>query len=121
MKSGKLFFGAIFLCLASFTATRAQEAHQHDHQHDAAEKLGQVHFHISCGAKSQQQFTRALALLHSFQYVEAEQAFVEISVSEPQCAMAEWGAAMTNYHPLWTPPTPAELKKGWAAVEKAKA
>jgi tetratricopeptide (TPR) repeat protein len=28
---------------------------------------------------------------------------------------------MSNYHPLWVPPTPAELQKGWAAVEKAKA
>src|SRR5262249_184247 len=31
------------------------------------------------------------------------------------------GIAMSNYHPLWVPPTPAQLKKGWSAVEKAKA
>ena len=28
---------------------------------------------------------------------------------------------MANYHPLWVPPTPAELQKGQEAVEKAKA
>jgi tetratricopeptide (TPR) repeat protein len=28
---------------------------------------------------------------------------------------------MSNYHPLWAPPSPAELKRGWNAVEKAKA
>jgi tetratricopeptide (TPR) repeat protein len=27
---------------------------------------------------------------------------------------------MSNYHPLWVPPTAPELKKGWSAVEKAK-
>jgi tetratricopeptide (TPR) repeat protein len=121
MKLANLLLYMILLCFVGVPETRAQEAHQHDHQHDPAEKLGQVHFRTSCGATSQQQFTRALALLHSFQYVEAEQAFVEISMSEPQCAIAGWGTAMANYHPLWTPPTPAELKKGWAAVEKAKA
>jgi hypothetical protein len=120
MKSGKLFLCAILLFLVSVAVTKAQEPHQHDHQHGATEKLGQVHFRISCGAQAQQQFTRALALLHSFQYLEAGQAFAEIAASEPQCVMAYWGAAMSNYHPLWTPPTPAELKKGWEAVEKAK-
>ena len=35
--------------------------------------------------------------------------------------MAHWGVAMSNYHPLWAAPTPAELQRGWAAVEKAKA
>jgi len=34
--------------------------------------------------------------------------------------MAHWGVAMTNYHPLWAAPTAAELKRGLAAVEKAK-
>jgi tetratricopeptide (TPR) repeat protein len=121
MRPGNLLLYSILLCFVGAAVTRAQEEHQHDHHHDPAEKLGQVHFRVSCGATSQQQFTRALALLHSFQYVEAQQAFVEISMSEPQCVMAGWGAAMANYHPLWTPPSPAELKNGWAAVEKAKA
>lgn len=99
----------------------AQEAHQHDHQHDASEKLGRVSFPISCQAATQPQFNRALALLHSFQYVEAEQAFAEIAAREPSCAMAEWGVAMCNYHPLWTPPSAAELKRGREAIERARA
>ncbi len=35
--------------------------------------------------------------------------------------MGYWGVAMSLYHPIWVPPTPADLKKGRAAVEKAKA
>ena len=34
--------------------------------------------------------------------------------------MGYWGIAMSNYHPIWAPPTEEELKKGWAAIEKAK-
>jgi tetratricopeptide (TPR) repeat protein len=34
--------------------------------------------------------------------------------------MAHWGVAMSLYHPVWAPSSPAELQKGWAAVEKAK-
>jgi tetratricopeptide (TPR) repeat protein len=97
----------------------AQEPHQH--QHDATEKLGQVNFPISCNPAGQQKFNRALALLHSFQYVEAEQAFTEITASDPDCAMAWWGAAMSLYHPLWAPPTPAESQKGREAVGRARA
>jgi tetratricopeptide (TPR) repeat protein len=34
--------------------------------------------------------------------------------------MGYWGIAMSLYHPVWAPPTPADLKKGTAAVEKAR-
>src|SRR5947199_2964761 len=35
--------------------------------------------------------------------------------------MAEWGIAMTWWHPIWTPPTPDEMSAGKAAIEKAMA
>ncbi len=35
--------------------------------------------------------------------------------------MACWGVAMSLYHPLWRPPHEATLRRGWAAVQKAKA
>ena len=35
--------------------------------------------------------------------------------------MGYWGVAMSNYHPLWAPPTAEELRKGTSAMEKAKA
>ena len=35
--------------------------------------------------------------------------------------MAQWGIAMTWWHPIWTPPTPDEMNAGKAAIEKAMA
>lgn len=96
----------------------AQETHPH--KHDGAEKLGVVNFAISCKPQVQEQFNRAVAWLHSFEYEEAEKAFTGVTVTDPQCGMGYWGIAMSNYHPLWAPPTAPELKKAWSAVEKAK-
>lgn len=96
----------------------AQE--MHPHKHEASEDAGVVNFAISCKPQVQKRFDRAVAWLHSFEYEEAEKAFTDVTVMDPQCGMAYWGIAMSNYHPLWAPPTAAELNKGSAAVEKAK-
>ena len=91
-----------------------------DHRHEPGEKLGRVSFNISCTPKAQKQFNRAVAWLHSFEYEEAEKAFNEVATTDPRCGMAYWGVAMSNYHPLWAAPLPDELKRGSAAVAKAK-
>ncbi len=94
---------------------------QHDHSHPAPEKLGRVYFPTSCQPEAQTAFTRGLALLHSFAYAEAAQAFQEAAASDPGCGMAQWGFAMSNYHPIWSPPTEGEFAAGKAAAEKAAA
>jgi tetratricopeptide (TPR) repeat protein len=96
----------------------AQETHEH--HHDQTEKLGRVNFNVSCTPEAQRQFNRAVAWLHSFEYEEAEKAFAEVTATDPRCGMGYWGVAMSNYHPLWAPPTAAELQKGARAVEQAK-
>ena len=93
---------------------------EHQHHHDPDEKLGRVNFNVSCTPDARKQFNRAVAWLHSFEYEEAEKAFAEVSVTDPRCAMAHWGVAMSNYHPLWAPPTAAELQRGARAAEQAK-
>ncbi|MEK6323095.1 MAG: hypothetical protein AABN33_15595 [Acidobacteriota bacterium] len=108
---------AMFILLVT-VSTRAQDDHQH--HHGAGEKLGKVNFRTSCSPRAANQFNRAAALLHSFGYEQASTAFSEVLATDPGCAMAYWGIAMTQNHPLWAPPTPGELKKGSAAVEKAK-
>jgi len=109
---------------AAFLITAAPLAAQEmEHHHDgpADERLGTVDFPISC-AGSQAAFTRAVALLHSFWYEEAEKAFRAIAVNDPRCGIAWWGVAMSNYHPVWPSPySPEELARGVAAAEKAKA
>ena len=96
----------------------AQEMHQH--QHDPSEKLGRVSFSVSCTPEAQKQFNRAVAWLHSFEYEEAEKAFAEVTLTDPRCGMGFWGVAMSNYHPLWAPPTASEFQKGLRAVEQAR-
>jgi tetratricopeptide (TPR) repeat protein len=97
-------------------------AHAHeDHVHEAmsAEKLGTVNFPISVDAGTQTAFNRAVALLHSFEYGQAERGFRSIADHDPGCAMAFWGIAMCNYHPIWGPTTQDDFERGRAAFETA--
>ena len=83
-------------------------------------QFGTVAFETSCSEKTRKEFDLAIALLHSFEYDEAEKVFSKIIDDESACAMAYWGVAMSNYHPLWAPPTEAELEKGAASIAIAK-
>ena len=114
------FVLTILLTVALHSSAPAQQEHQHQHDHGDREQLGQVSFRISCSPAAQKQFNRAVAWLHSFEYDEAERAFREVATADPACGMAYWGIAMSLYHELWAAPSPDELKKGSAAVEKAR-
>ena len=85
------------------------------------EKLGTVHFPVSCAPAVQADFERAVALLHSFWYEEAVKAFTALTTADPTCAMGYWGIAMSVYYPLWQPPSQTMLQKGAAAIEKGRA
>jgi tetratricopeptide (TPR) repeat protein len=75
---------------------------QEEHHHAISEQeVGSVRFLTSCSPSLAEPFNRAVALLHSFQYEQARQAFTEISDRDPQCAMARWGVAMSHYHGMW--------------------
>src|SRR6476661_9891838 len=77
---------------------------QETHNHPAPEKLGKVSFPISCKPEVQEQFNRGVSLLHSFAYAAAKDAFQGVAEQDPQCAMAHWGIAMTDFHQVWDPP-----------------
>ena len=81
--------------------------------------VGKVTFPITCSPDVQPDFARGVALLHSFFYEEARRVFTSVAERDPKCAMAQWGIAMTWWHPIWTPPTPDEMHAGKAAIEKA--
>jgi tetratricopeptide (TPR) repeat protein len=113
MKPNKLFLVAVLIALVHASLGRTQER--------ATEKLGKVHFPVSCSAAAQEQFDRAVALLHSFWLDEAAKAFAAIAQANPGCAMAHWGTAMTLFgNPFTWPLSGKALPDGWAAVEKAK-
>ena len=79
--------------------------------------FGSVNFLVSADAETKKLFNQAVAILHSFEYDEAEKAFASVIEKDPSCAMAYWGVAMSNFHPLWEPPKEIELKKGARAIE----
>jgi tetratricopeptide (TPR) repeat protein len=107
---------AIALVLLSVTFAHAQEGHHHG----TPEHLGTVHFGASCAPAVTAAFDRAVALLHSFSYEEADAGFADVAARDPGCAMAHWGRAMTHYHQLWDVPAGAGLAAGEAGIAKAE-
>jgi hypothetical protein len=83
-------------------------------------RVGEVRLATSCRPAVQKEFERAVALLHSFFYDEARRAFTDVAAKDPGCAMAEWGIAMTLWHPIWTPPSPEEMEAGKKAALRAQ-
>ena len=83
---------ASVLCVCALRAF-AQE-HQHDHGGPTG-PLGTVHFSTSCSQAVAQDFDHGIALLHSFWYSAAIEAFTGVLKNDPGCAMAHWGIAMS--------------------------
>ncbi len=102
-----------------FPLTAQDHAHDHAYAGDPPEKLGRVIFPAGCGPAAQPKVERAVALLHSFWYEEAEKAFGEVTAADSGCAIGYWGQAMSLLHPLWTPPGRADAARGLAAAERA--
>ncbi|MCA1662312.1 MAG: hypothetical protein LC648_09250 [Novosphingobium sp.] len=99
-------------------ASPADEPAGHTHAHPP--QLGTVRFETSCNARAAEAFQRGLGWLHSFEYEEAARTFTEAKTHDPACAIARWGVAMSLYHPLWAPPSPAELEAGRQALAEAR-
>jgi len=86
------------------------------------EKLGHVLFKTSCSPRAQREFEVALARLHSFHFPETIRAFTAIPRTDPTCAIAYWGLAVSiRPNPLVGPWDAATLKRGLDAVEKGEA
>src|SRR5258708_6809421 len=86
------------------------------HDHASPEHLGTVTFSISCNKAAQPQINRAVALMHSFEFAHAIEAFNSILVSDPTCAIAYWGMALSS----WGNPFAAGLKgvhQGYRAID----
>ncbi|OEK08705.1 hypothetical protein A8C32_00025 [Flavivirga aquatica] len=83
-------------------------------------QFGELKFSLSCNYETRATFDLAIALLHSFQYNEAEKAFVKVIDSDPNCPMAYWGVAMSIYHAAWFPPSKKDLIKGSKVLSIAK-
>ena len=109
--------GLILVLLGGLAGETRGQVDQH-----AGHRLGTVDFPVTCSEQAQVEFNRAIALLHHMTYPQAREAFQQVAKTDPRCAMAHWGIAMTLFQPLWpTRPGPEALERGWGAVQTAKA
>ena len=99
----------------------------------ASQDLGAIDFPTSGSPAAQPHFIRGVLLMHSFEYDDAREAFIEAQKADPNFAMAYWGEAMTFNHPVWQRTSPdlakaalnklaptADARRAKAATEKEK-
>lgn len=81
-----------------------------------------ISFPISCDSPTQKRFDHGVYLLHNMMYKQALDEFKSAAEVDPECAMLQWGIAMSLFHPKWPgEPTENALKMGAAAVEETRA
>lgn len=88
-----------------------------------ASQVGSDHvdFRTSCAASAADDFNRAVALMHSFWFAEAIDAFNEVLAEDSHCAMAHWGIALSHWgNPFAGQRNARQLERGQAAVELAQ-
>jgi tetratricopeptide (TPR) repeat protein len=76
---------------------------QHEHHEQSASTalttngIGAVDFQTSCKPAVKDTFNRAVSMLHSFWFGESRAAFQEALATDPECAIAHWGIALTHW------------------------
>jgi hypothetical protein len=83
-------------------------------------KLGKVHFETSCKPEAQKLFDRGMLYQHSFWYRASQRVFEDALKADPECAIAEWGIALSLLWNPHTPPPAKNLGEGAAALAKGK-
>jgi len=81
----------------------------------SASQLGDAHLATSGAEAALPHFERGLLLLHSFEYEDAREAFVQAREADSSFAMAYWGEAMTHNQPIWHR---QQYEEGRAALQK---
>jgi hypothetical protein len=103
--------------LAALVLVPALAAAQHDH--GAGDKIGTVNFETSCQPATHGDFNRAMALLHSFEFGPAIDAFNKVLAVDSQCAIAYWGIAMSHWsNPFGGIKAGPLLERGLTAAQK---
>src|ERR1700730_5311004 len=83
-----------------------------------APQLGQVNFPTSCAAEPS--IETGVALLHSFQYEQADQSFSDAEKRDSKCAMAYWGKAVSRYEQIWEFPSEKTVNLGAQDIRRAQ-
>lgn len=79
------------------------------------QQFGNITFPNSGAENAQNAFLTGVKALHSFQFDEARLAFEEAQKIDPEFALAYWGQAMSDNHPLWAQ---QDIEAASAALER---
>ncbi len=118
----KALRSCLLLALAASIPPVTALAHGEARPSASGGKLGKVLFQTTCTPEAHKQFEGALAMLHSFYFPETVKAFTAIPQTDPDCAIAYWGIAISQRpNPLVGPWDAATLKRGLEFVQKGEA
>lgn len=84
----------LFICFLMAAACQTPDA-------SGSKNLGAVSLVVNGTTAAQEQFEKGLLYLHSFEYLEARNAFVKAQQMDPNCSMAYWGELMAYNQPLF--------------------
>ncbi len=79
--------------------------------------LGIVSIEVTGSENAVPHFEKGLLLLHSFEYADSREAFLEAQKQDSSMLMSYWGEAMTYNHSLWSE---QDFDKGMEALKKLK-
>lgn len=100
----------LFLCLAAFACGAESRA--------SAATLGKVEFENSCKAEIRPRINEAVALLHSFEFKEAEAIFDQVEQRDPTCDIAAWGMALARTEWDGANAPQKTLQEGWEQLRR---
>jgi hypothetical protein len=112
-----------FLCslLAVPGVALAQTEDHSQHTGKASSGVGTVSFETSCAPAVKEPFNHAVAELHSFWFPEARAGFEGVLKTDPACAIAYWGIALTHWgNPFAGLRSAQAIAAGKAAIDKGQ-
>src|SRR4051794_37675464 len=108
------------LLMAPAVAMAQTEDHS-QHTGSASSGVGTVSFETSCAPAVKAPFNRAVAELHSFWFPEARAGFDSVLRTDPNCAIAYWGIALTHWgNPFAGLRSAQSIAAGKAAIDKGQ-
>jgi tetratricopeptide (TPR) repeat protein len=90
---------------------------------DMPKTVGHVDFSNSCSPAVKRDFDNGMAALYSFWFAESHQFFEKAAAKDPDCAIAYWGEAMSDYEQIegGSLPEGEQLANGQRAIARGEA
>src|SRR5579864_542564 len=121
MKGGR-WHRALLVLLTFLTSSIAASQENAMKGMDMSASIGKVHFENSCSRWVQTNLDRGMAYLYSFWFPESHKEFETAARRDPECSIAYWGEAMSDYEQIagYGLPEGVQLKSGLEAIAKAR-